>query len=96
MHGDTGWTFDIPRHKLDENGTWVVDNNKKVTAMDYYAYRMHTRDNPNILDIQEDTVTYGGLLKQQYDCENWIKIEEQRLYGKDKIKNSLKLKVTVA
>ena len=47
--------------------------------MDYYAYRMHTRDNPNILDIQEDTVTYGGLLKQQYDCDNWIKIEEQRL-----------------
>ena len=79
IHGDNGWTFDIPRHKLDENGTWVVDDKKKVTAMDYYAYRMHTRDDPTVFDIQEDTLTYGGMLKQQFDCDNWIKIEEQRL-----------------
>ena len=64
--------------------------------MDYYAYRMHTRDNPNILDIQEDTVTYGGLLKQQYDSTIGLKLKHKDFYGKDTIKNSLKLKVTVA
>ena len=40
---------------------------------------MHTRDPPGMQEIIEDTLTYGGMLKQQFDCDNWIKIEEQRL-----------------
>ena len=40
---------------------------------------MHTRDNPIYNDIIHDSLTYGGLLKQQFDCDNYVKIEEQRL-----------------
>ena len=79
MHGDKGWTYDLPKFKQTKTGAWILDRNKHVSATDYYAYRMHTRDPPGMQEIIEDTLTYGGMLKQQFDCDNWIKIEEQRL-----------------
>ena len=78
MHGTKGWTYDIPKYFQTDENVWV-QGAKCVTAAEYYAYRMHTRDPKNCLDIFEDTLAYGGMLKQQFDCDNWIKIEEQRL-----------------
>ena len=71
--------MDERHYKKNIDNEWVIDGNKHVTAAEFYAYRMHTRDDPKILRIHEDTLTYGGMLKQQYDCDNWIKIEQQRL-----------------
>ena len=51
-----------------------------MTAAEYYAYRMHTRDPKGANDIVQDTLTFGGMLKQQYDCDNYVKIEQQRLH----------------
>ena len=59
---------------------WVPKvTDQYLFGCEHHPYRMHTRDNPTVFDIQEDTLTYGGMLKQQFDCDNWIKIEEQRL-----------------
>ena len=71
--------MDVQHSQIQKNidNEWVIDGNKHVTATEFYAYRMHTRDDPQILRINEDAVTYGGMLKQQYDCDNWIKIEQQ-------------------
>ena len=80
MYGDKGWTWDIPKYQLNEQGQFVVKPNSHVTAVDYYAYRMHTRDPKGANDIVQDTLTFGGLLKQQYDCDNYVKIEQQRLH----------------
>ena len=35
---------------------------------------MHTKDAPGL-----DTLTYGGILKQQYLCDQYFKVEEERL-----------------
>ena len=61
IHGDSGWTYDIPKYKKNIDNEWVIDGNKHVTAAEFYAYRMHTRDDPKILRIHEDTLTYGGM-----------------------------------
>ena len=72
LHGDKGWTYDIPfAHKKGKR------NN--VSAAEYYTYRLHTRDPPGLDDIIQDTLTYGGILKQQYLCDQYVKVEEERL-----------------
>ena len=46
--------------------------------MDYYSYRAQIRDNnPN--EIILDALLFGDKLALQYWCDQWIKIEEQRL-----------------
>ena len=71
-HGDKGWTYDIP---------FAVKTGKRkhVSAAEYYTYRLHTRDPPGLNDIIEDTVTYGGILEQQFMCDEYVKVEEDRL-----------------
>jgi hypothetical protein len=87
MFADKGWTYDgIPKIKCDRygkpeksaQGDWLYTT-KFVTATEYYAYRFHTRDDPKLNDILQDTLTYGGLLKQQFECDMYVKVEEQRL-----------------
>ena len=56
-----------------------------------YCFRFHTRDDPNINDIDQDTLTYGGLLKQQFECDMYIKVEEQRLKYIKNNKKTLKV-----
>ena len=46
MHGDKGWTYDIPKFKQNEAGIWILDTKKYVSACDYYSYRMHTCKRP--------------------------------------------------
>ena len=94
IFADKGWTYDsIPKIKCDKRGKplqsaegeWLIDRNsqtgkpKFVTAAEYYAYRFHTRDDPKLNDILLDTLTFGGLLKQQFECDMYVKVEEQRL-----------------
>ena len=79
IHGDTGWTFGQHRSKKVQ-GEWVAHPSAgKITAMDYYRYRVHTRDPLNGAHITQDSVTWGGHLFQQYCVDQWIKIEEERL-----------------
>ena len=79
IHGDAGWTFGNYKSKL-VNGVWVSDSSAgKISAMDFYSYRIHTRDQKDSDDIIQDSVTYGGQLFQQYAVDQWIKIEEERL-----------------
>ena len=47
--------------------------------MDYYCYRLHTRDPLESTEIIEDGVTWGCHLYQQYCIDQWVKIEEERL-----------------
>ena len=44
----------------------------KVSAMDYYVHYMHTHNLPETweVDIIRDTLTCGGILKQQFDVDN--------------------------
>ena len=51
----------------------------KITAMDYYRYRLHTRDPLQSLQIKEDGVTWGGHLYQQYCVDQWVKIELEKI-----------------
>lgn len=47
--------------------------------MDYYQYRCQMRDAHGSDRIIADAVLWGGLLAQQYWCDQWIKIENNRL-----------------
>ena len=40
--------------------------------MDYYCYRLHTRDPLESTEIIEDGVTWGGHLYQQYSIDQCI------------------------
>ena len=79
MHGDTGWHPNIPPYILNDEGVFVPNFQKRVTQLDYYAYRLHTQDPIDANDIILDSLTYRGMLKQQFDCDNYLKIEEARL-----------------
>ena len=91
IHGDEGWTYDMCRYHKNEQGHWDPKlTGQKLSCRDYYAYRMHSRDPHGIHDIVEDALTYGGLLKHLFDCDNFIKMEENRLqylrFHQDKLK----------
>jgi len=51
---------------------------KKLSPMDYYSYRAQVRDDMTN-DLLYDTLLMGCNLALQYWCDQWIKIEEQRL-----------------
>ena len=69
MHGDKGWTTDIPRWKNTVRD-WTISN-KKVSTMDFYAYRAQVRDPADSPDIVKDALLKGGLLAHQYWCDQW-------------------------
>ncbi|CAG8714197.1 27868_t:CDS:2, partial [Dentiscutata erythropus] len=60
---------------------------KKVTARQYYAYKLHNRQDSSSL------LHYGGRLFQQYVVDNYIKIESERLnylkFNQDKLRKEL-------
>ena len=62
MHGDTGWHPNIPPYILNDEGVFVPNFQKRVTQLDYYAYRLHTRDPIDANDIILDSLTYGGMI----------------------------------
>lgn len=84
MHGEPVWTYDIPKYKFNNVGmVWELappGRCSTVSTMDYYAYRLHPRDqrwvinDPSTHDIVQDAVLYGGLLAQQYFCDQWVKL----------------------
>jgi Helitron helicase-like domain at N-terminus len=79
IHGDAGWTYgSFKSKKIGDN--WVVTPAAgKISAMDYYKFRLHTRDPLGSNEILQDSVTWGGNLYQQYGVDIWVKIEEERL-----------------
>lgn len=78
MRGEQGWTYNAYfKHQLI-NDEWSLTN-KKVSCMDYYSFRAHTRDDINVGAIQQDLLLCGRMLTQQYFCDQWIKTEEERL-----------------
>ena len=69
IHGDVGWNLNMKQSPT---------SNTKLTPMDYYSYRAQVRD--DMLDeLLYDTLLMGSKLALQYWCDQWIKIEEQRL-----------------
>ena len=64
-YGDLGWTHDI------------IQNDKKVSEMKFYCYRLHFRDIQNSINL--DSILHSGLLSHQYIIDAWIKTEESRL-----------------
>ena len=69
LHGDAGWIIGMK-----------TSSNKNITAMDFYCYRLHFREDANnVIDLESDYIFRGGLLFQQYCCDQWLKIEQQRL-----------------
>ena len=43
VHGDKGWTFDIMKHKVQPDGSFLIGT-KPVSPSDFYAYRLQIRD----------------------------------------------------
>ena len=83
MHGEKGWTYDIPRSIGDGI----------VSVMDFYGFRIQVRDNPQSNSIVKDAILFGGLLFQQYLCDMYVKMESQRLrwlrFNQTKIRSEL-------
>lgn len=69
MHGDTGWHRDL-----------IGADGRKISALDYYSYRAHCRDqyDRDILSMK-DVLLNGGKLTLQYMCDMVAKIEEEKL-----------------
>ena len=78
IHGDQGFTLNINKLKLLRQ-LWIPDGQKHVTPSEYYSYRLHTRDATDSPRITADTLLYGGMLFQQYLCDQYLKVEEQRI-----------------
>jgi hypothetical protein len=81
MHGTRGWTYnDTYHYKQNSTGDWVYTT-KQVSCLEFYAYKAHMRGDIRSPDaLEKDILLYGGPLMQQYWCDQWIKIEEQRLF----------------
>ena len=80
MHSDKGWTYSIPT--LTEHGE--LHPSKFVTPMDYYSYRLQLRDPRWTIDsrshkMEQDVLSFGRLLCDQYWVDQWVKTEEQCL-----------------
>ena len=75
-----GWTDDL-----------IQINDKKLSEMKYYSYRLHFRDKLNHIDF--DGILHSGLLSHQYIIDCWIKTEECRLkwlsFNQDKLRAEL-------
>jgi len=94
IRGERGWTFNEYPHYDRVTGLPISGTKRPfVSPMEFYSYRLHMRDNPSIDDITEDAVLKGGLLAQQYMCDQWVKTEENRLHfirtNQNKIKAEL-------
>ena len=76
MRAERGWTYTIPAYK-DETPISELST-KTVTPLDYYSYRNQIRDKPGE-PINQDVLSYGRLLSDQYWVDQWLKLEEQRL-----------------
>jgi hypothetical protein len=80
MHGEVGWSFNIPKVKRDlETFQPQFNHSDKVTQMDYYSYRGQIRDKKTLCHIDQDILLKGGTLMQQFWCDMWIKLEQYRL-----------------
>ena len=84
MRSDKGWTYDILKFR-DSSPDSLLSASSKVSTLDYYAYRNQLRDprweNGNIhtYKINQDVLSFGVLLSDQYWVDQWVKVEEQRL-----------------
>lgn len=65
--GEHGWSYDL-RMCQAEN-----ENPRRVSQIDYCAYRMHTRED------QFNTILRGGRLFQQYVVDMWARADQNRL-----------------
>ena len=84
MRGDLGWRLKMHSHKLID-GLWQEEETKVVSALDYYRYCAHprdqkwNRDDPSTYDIDKDILFHGALLTHQYFVDQYIKVEENNL-----------------
>ena len=76
MRAERGWTYTIPAYKNETQNSEL--STKIVTPLDYYSYRNQIRDIPG-QPINQDVLSYGRLLSDQYWVDQWLKLEEQRL-----------------
>lgn len=65
--GEFGWDINIKRLDRDRNG-----NFRKLSSMDFYAYRLHFRNANSILHR-------AGKLFQQFVVDAYARIEQERL-----------------
>ena len=84
MHSEKGWTYSIPAYK--DSSVLSEISSSIVSPMDYYAYRNQLRDpkwditaDPSTYKIDQDILSFGRLLSDQYWVDQWVKLEEQRL-----------------
>ena len=76
-NGDLGWTYQTYPKWSFRDGIWEQQN-KYVSAREYYAYRAQIRDKPTCA-VMKDTLLYGGPLALQYWVDIYVKIEHDRL-----------------
>ncbi len=81
MHGDFGFHIHINKYDPKRNQYSF----KKITALDYYAYRTQIRSR------EQDTLLYGGMLSQQYLCDMYVKYEINKLHWLRKNQDKLKV-----
>ena len=70
--GTPGWTYDIPLIYVPQE-TNNIAKEKHVTQAQYYSFRLHTRD------TEFPILQHGGRLFQQYICDVWVSIDQNRL-----------------
>ena len=77
MAADRGWTYTLPLYNN-------ARKNKFLSPSDFYCYRLQLRDPKWTVDINthrinQDILSFGRLLSDQYWVDQYVKIEEQRL-----------------
>jgi len=83
MEAERGWNYDLKTYK-DSSADSLLST-KNLSTMDFYTYRNQLRDpkwdkdEPSTWNINQDVLSFGGLLSDQYWVDQWVKIEEQRL-----------------
>jgi Helitron helicase-like domain at N-terminus len=77
-YGTSGWSYGLPleptTNPTSDNATEPnTANEKHVTQVQFYSYRLHTRNNEFAI------IQYGSRLFQQYLCDIWISTDQNRL-----------------
>jgi len=77
-YGSPGWTYGMPLQQGendddDDDAIPLNANAKHITQVQFYSYRLHSRDN------EFPIVQHGGRLFQQYVCDVWVSTDQNRL-----------------
>ena len=77
-YGTPGWSYSLrlqpnENHPSDNSHTADTVNEKHMSQVQFYCYRLHTRQN------EFPIIHYGGRLFQQYLCDIWVSTDQNRL-----------------